>query len=154
MAYQALVQPQLEYASVVWNPYTAQNIKKLEQVQRRAIRWVKHDYSRFSSVSTMQHELGWRTLENRRADARLILFYKIITNQIAIPIPHYLQTPLRYSRHQNSRSFIQVHSNTLAFQNSFFPWSVKLWNKLPEEIVNTSELDVFKTQVSKIAHTT
>ena len=34
-AYKAFVQPVLEYASPVWDPFTANNIKALEKVQRR-----------------------------------------------------------------------------------------------------------------------
>ena len=45
MAYNSLVRPQVEYASVVWSPYTKDNINKIEKVQRRAARWVTNDYS-------------------------------------------------------------------------------------------------------------
>ena len=86
-AYQALVRPQLEYSSSVWSPYTEQNIGQIEMVQRRAARWVKHDYSTYSSVSNMISQLGWRSLENRRSDARLLMFYKIVHGLVAMPIP-------------------------------------------------------------------
>jgi len=42
----------LEYASPVWDPFTANNIKALEKVQRRAARWVKGDYRRSAYVDT------------------------------------------------------------------------------------------------------
>ena len=41
-------------------------------------RWVLSDYSPYYSVSDMLGRLGWRTLEQRRADSRLVLFYKIV----------------------------------------------------------------------------
>ena len=44
---------------------------KIEMVQRRAARWVSNDYSTYSSVTEMMSNLGWRSLENRRYDARL-----------------------------------------------------------------------------------
>ena len=50
-AYKVLVRPQLEYCSTVWRPFTDSNISKLEAVQRRAARWVKHDYGQTSSVT-------------------------------------------------------------------------------------------------------
>ena len=55
------------------DPYTQASINKIEMVQRRAVRWVSNNYSSYASVTQMQNNLGWRTLEDRRADARLIL---------------------------------------------------------------------------------
>ena len=43
IAYKTLVRPQLEYCSTVWSPYTECAIQKLESVQRRAARWVRHE---------------------------------------------------------------------------------------------------------------
>ena len=78
LTYKAIVRPQLEYAAPVWDPYIQEDIQRIEMVQRRAARWVLSDYSPYSSVSDMLGRLGWRTLEQRRADSRLVLFYKIV----------------------------------------------------------------------------
>ena len=43
-AYLAMVRPQLEYASVVWDPIYNSDVQKLENIQRRAARWVLKDY--------------------------------------------------------------------------------------------------------------
>ena len=40
LSYTTLVWPLTEYSSVIWDPYTAENIRKLEMVQRRAARLV------------------------------------------------------------------------------------------------------------------
>ena len=69
IAYKAIVRPQLEYAAPVWDPHIQEGIQRIEMVQRRAARWVLNDYSPYSSVSDMLGRLGWRTLEQRRADS-------------------------------------------------------------------------------------
>ena len=84
MAYNTLVRPHVEYALAVWSPHTKENNKKIEFVQRRAARWVSNDYSTQSSVKAMCGNLGWRSLENRRIDARHTMFYKIVYGLVAI----------------------------------------------------------------------
>ena len=64
--YNSLIRPHLEYASAAWNPFEKQYVYALEAVQRSAIRFVCSDYSRFSSVTSMQQSLGWDTHEVRR----------------------------------------------------------------------------------------
>ena len=71
----AIVRPQLGNAAPVWDPHHQDDILKIEMVQRRAARWVLGDYSPYSGVTDMLGKLGWRTLEQRRADSRLLLFY-------------------------------------------------------------------------------
>lgn len=70
-AYKTIVRPQVEYASTTWGPFTQIQSDKIEKVQRRAIRWTRNEYSSYKSVTEMQQELGWRSLDQRRADARL-----------------------------------------------------------------------------------
>ena len=96
-AYQSLVRPKLEYCCSVWDPYTTENIYKIEQVQRRAARYACHRHHNTSIVTEMIHSFDWPTLQERRLKTRLHIFYKIINNKIAVPydnilIPTYLLT--------------------------------------------------------------
>ena len=43
--YKALVKPVLDYAATVWSPYTQKDIDMVEQVQRRAARFIFNNYS-------------------------------------------------------------------------------------------------------------
>ena len=90
VAYKTLVRPILEYSSPVWSPYTKSNIHKIEMVQRRAARWTLCRFSSYDSVSDMLGDLGWRSLEDRRTDSRLCLFYKIVHGLVAVPLPPYV----------------------------------------------------------------
>jgi len=60
------------------DPFTKENIKKLEMIQRRAARYVLNRYNNYvSSVNEMLQELQYHALEERRKKDRLFLFYKI-----------------------------------------------------------------------------
>ena len=109
-AYTTLVRPQLEYASPVWSTYTQPNINKVEAVQHRTARWVTNDYSSYSSVTQMINSLGRRSLEQRRADMCLILFYKIVYGLVAIPLPTYIQRQVRMTRTMHPMHFIQIQT--------------------------------------------
>ena len=145
MAYNSLVSPQIEYASAVWSPYTKENINKIEKVQRRAARWVSNDYSSYSSITDMLSSLGWRSLENRRTDTRLAMFYKMVYGLVAIPLPSYFEHPEVYTRHRHSLSYRQIHTSVcLYYKFSFSPISIVLWNKLPAYLVLVHDLDSFR----------
>ena len=101
MAYKILVRPIVEYSSTVWSPHTDQNIEKLEMIQRRVARWTLHNYSTYA--------VSWRSLEQRRSDSRLCLFYKIIHGLVAIDLPPYVVHPLRILR--NSHPLLSPNSD-------------------------------------------
>ena len=70
-AYKALVRPQMEYCSAVWDQFEKGDTETLEKVQRRAARFVKGDYRQQSSVTQMIKDHGWQSLQERRAISRL-----------------------------------------------------------------------------------
>ena len=77
-AYFSLIRSFMEYDATVWDQNQKYNSDKVERVQRRAARFVKSRYLRYSSVSDMLDMLGWTPLSQRRQEVRHILFYKII----------------------------------------------------------------------------
>ena len=126
--------------------------KKIESVQRRAARWVLGDYSPSSSVTDMIGKLGWRTLEQRRTDSRLILFYKIIYGYVAIPLPSYVIPLPRASRTSHSLAYRQISNRTDYYKYSFYPLTVVQWNSLPASIATLTDLDSFKRAVCQVCH--
>ena len=58
----------------------------------------------------MINTLGWRSLEHRRADARLIMFYKIVYGLAEIPLISYIQRQVRMTRNMHPYHFIQIHT--------------------------------------------
>ena len=147
MAYTTLVRPLLEYSCTVWDPYTKEDIRLLEGVQRRAARYVLNRYHYTASVSDMLKELGWKPLEVRRQHHRMNMMYKIINNLAAIDKVKYLTPPSRSTRYSSGSSFIIPHSGADYHKYSFFSRSVKDWNSLPTEVVSAPSIDAFKKRL-------
>ena len=151
-AYHSLVRPQLEYASAVWDPNHKKHISQLEQVQRRAARWTVGNFDRHASVTKIMQDLGRRTLDQRRADARLCLFFKVIHGLVAVPLPDYVQYSNRISRYCHSMTFRQVYTSRDYYKYSFFPLAIVQWNSLPEAVACLQNLEAFKAAVYKLQH--
>ena len=62
VAYTTMVRPRLEYSSKVWDPQLTSDVHTLEQVQRRAVRFVHGNYTRRTPgyVTNMVHSLWVR----------------------------------------------------------------------------------------------
>ena len=67
------------------------NIQAVEQMQRKAARFVTSRYARDNSPTALVAKLGWLFLAHRQASAR-VLMMKPITN-IDIPAAYYITAP-------------------------------------------------------------
>ena len=65
--------------------------------------YLNSDFRRKASVSEMLHDLGWQSLDGRRQDQRLVLFYKIINGLASVETEDIL-TPAD-SRTRKNHSF-------------------------------------------------
>jgi len=61
-AYTTLVRPFLEILSAAWDPHLAKDVHQFEHVQHRAARFVKNDYRRTTSVTSLLNQLEWLPL--------------------------------------------------------------------------------------------
>jgi hypothetical protein len=117
--YTTVVRPLVEYCGVVWDPYTQTNIQELEKVQRRAARYVFSDYRRTVSVTEMLQQLQWRSLQERRAQAKATMMFRILNNLVALRTPQ-IMTSMTSTRGNTHKLHIP-HSRTLTYQKSFYP---------------------------------
>ena len=134
-AYLTYTRPILEYASSVWNPHTKKSISKIEQVQRRGIRFVLNRRGRLDSPSCMLKERGWQTLKSRRQVEDIVKLQKAICDEITIPIHDMLiqDTTTTGLRHRKNRlNFHMPQSNINAFKYCFPNRCISTWNNLDE----------------------
>ena len=89
--YTAMVSHRLEYASGAWNPHLKNDINKLENIQRKASRFVKCCNGRDPGTLTdLLDDLEWKSLKQRRTKHDLTLFYQAINGHVEIPLPPYV----------------------------------------------------------------
>ena len=149
MAYKTLVRPTTEYCSTVWNPRQSNMIDKIEMVQRRAARFVTHNYGRQESPTEMIKALGWHTLEERRARQSLVMFFKIVTNRIAINKDLLTQEITGRTRRNHDLTYCHQQCQVEAYRQSFFPSTIPKWNALPAYVVSAPSVDAFKARLLK-----
>ena len=147
LCYRTLIRLILDYASVVWDSFTEENIQRLEMVQRRAARMVFSDYRLTSSISPMLQQLQWPTLQEQRAQAKICMMYRIVYNLVDIPASHLMPT---ISVRGHSMRFLVPYARSLVYQRSFFPDTIRIWNSLPQPVVSCPTLDSFKGEVRSI----
>ena len=118
-SYLTILRPTLEYAAMVCDPTTEILIQTLENVQRRASRFVVNDYTSRTQgcVTSMLTSLEWQTLEQRRRISRLVMMYKIQHQLLDIDRDLYLIPG--DSRTRGQHRFFQERSNYDTLRNSF-----------------------------------
>ena len=105
------------------------------------MRWVNSSYSNYASVRSMLDSPGWRSLEDERAGARLILFYNIVYNLVAVPLHQYISHPVGMTRHMHPLHLVQIPATASYYKYSFFPLAIVQWNQLPHHIPVLSDLE-------------
>ena len=146
-AFKTIVRPVIEYASSVWDPYTEDNIKKLERIQRRAARYSLCRYDRIDSVTEMLKELNWETLAERRQRSRLTMLYKMTHGLASVEHTEHLKPIQRVTKHLSENAFQVPYSKSNYGKFAFFPRTIREWNSLPKETQTATSLGCFKSRL-------
>jgi hypothetical protein len=135
-SYTTMVRPILEYASSAWDPYLQRDINMLETVQRRAARFACNSYRDRTPgcVEKMMNDLRWQPLEVRRKTNRLAFLHKINNGLVDININDFVRRS--DPRTRGAQRFHQERADHPALYHSFFPRTLREWNKLPTALTS------------------
>ena len=150
-AYKTLARPHIEYAAPIWHPYHDTHIAQVETVQRTAARWTCRRWRNASSVGDMLDELQWPSLEARREQSSLTVFYKIHSGTVALDKDKYMYLitapNIRRTRTSHEFQFTRDLAYSDALKNSFFPRTIQVWNSLPSSVVSSKTPEEFKALI-------
>ena len=119
-AYSTVVRPVLEYSSTVWDPHQTSDIHNLEQVQRRAARFVHRNYTERTPgcVTNMVQSLGWESLQHRRYTDRLSMLFRIQHGLVDVTTDYIQPNDTRTRGFQRLR---QLQATKDIYKYSFYP---------------------------------
>ena len=148
------IRPQLEYNTSVWSPYLQRDIKRVESVQKLYTRSI---FLRcaipFSSYKDRLDKINLESLERRRLNYDLILLYKMINGLSYLNFYEYFQlSNYQYNLRRNSLQIKPLHNiNTTnnIWTKNFFNRIPIHWNKLPNDVVTSPTLSIFKQRVKR-----
>ena len=151
IAYNTFVRPTLEYCTAVWDPYTKQNRDKLERINIRAARFITYNYTRTPGItSQIKKQINMDQLEKRRQAHRLTVMYKITNNIIDIDKQKYLQAAhTLVTRNSHNKKYLTYQTSTDSYKHSFFPQTIREWNRLPSHIINSPTTNTFTNKLHK-----
>ena len=142
--YKTLVRPHLEYAAPVWDPHLLKDINSVENVQKYGLKMCLKSWD--LGYQELLHLTQIPTLENRRIYLKLCTLFKIIhglfpfTPDVFQPSRHDYNLPLLY----------QPYARTNAFQSSFVPSTISIWNHLPYDALIAPSLRTFKLNIAPL----
>ena len=144
LTYKTMISPTMKYSSTVWDQAYKLTLKHWNRCRDKRLALSNDYHSRTPGcVTKMSDYLNWEPLEVRRRHERLSTLYRIQHKFVDIPIDRYLQVSDSGTR--GPTKFFQERISGAEYSNSFFPRTVRDWNRLPVEMVSAASLEEFRS---------
>ena len=149
--FKALVRPHLEYANSIWYPTKIKDITAIENVQRRATKYLPA--MKNLSYEERLQKLDLPTLQFRRLRGDVIETYKLMTGCYDETVSNIMP-----KRQENTTSLpTRGHTLKIFRQRAEKPLRQKFlsirivneWNSLPAKIVEAPNLNIFKRRLDQ-----
>ena len=150
-----MVLSQFNYADVVYMNMSKLTQYKIQKIQNLCIRFI-YNCKKYDpiSISGLRKKLGWLSMSERRVSHGLTLMFKIVKGKA----PHYLSDLITFTNeihNVNTRSsgrnliWLDKDIKTKSRRHAFFYSISDLYNKLPENIISSSNVNSFKSKINK-----
>lgn len=149
LLYCCMVRSSLEYASEVWSPYTIKNKVLLENVQRRATKFIL-GYPEHMNYKERLLRLGFLPLEYRREMADITLLFKSQKGHTDMEnLKYFKKVSVHAYRTRNfdPNNYCAKMVRQDYLKHFFFNRVIFLWNKLPSFLKTIDNLTFFKTKL-------
>ncbi|MCW4344426.1 MAG: reverse transcriptase domain-containing protein [Candidatus Thiodiazotropha endolucinida] len=149
--YIAFIRPLLEYGDIIWDNCTQYEKNELDKIQNEAAR-IATGTTKLISIHALYSEIRWDTLQERRNNHKLTLFYKMTHNltplYLSSMVPEPISNVSRYNL-RNSNNIRTVNTRTSQYYQSFLPSTIRSWNDLPAEVQQYNTLSSFRNHLNK-----
>jgi hypothetical protein len=151
--YKQYVRPHLEFSTAAWSPWTAQDIERLEKVQKRAVNMVSG--LKGTTYEEKLEELELLKLEERRHQSDMLMVYKIMHKEHGLDPETWFESATPTNGHATRSTAdpfnIKVRTGRLEVRKNFFSMRViKDWNKIPVNVKSLPSAWRFKREYRRL----
>ena len=136
---------------MIWDNCTLYEKRELDKIQNEAAR-IATGASALVSIEALHNEIGWESLQTRRTNHKLSLFFKmqhdLTPAYLSNLVPPSVSETSRYAL-RNADDYTTILCNSQHHYSSFLPTVVRDWNNLPQQAKQIGSLISFKAFLTK-----
>ncbi len=146
--YKSFILSNFNFCPLIWHFCGIGNTRKLEKIQKRALRFVLQDFT--SNYSELLQKAKMPTLYLSRLRQIATEVYKVMNNIGPDYVKDIFNVKDNLYNMRNTRPLIQPNYNTVTYgRNSIKYKGAMIWNKLPKDIKEALSLKQFKNMIKK-----